>query len=149
MTTIDPRDDARRLRDGLRRQREIYSELYNLFEQTLLEGADDLLNWVFASEDVVNRAAVVDAEIDEVKERWETQRKDVPDALIAEVRLERDLLHQNLQDLQRMQEKQLQRISMGFEEKSERVRKAEGQRRIQEVYGASPAVSNRFSGHLD
>lgn len=149
MTEFDPRDDARRLRDGLRRQREIYSELYSLFDQPITSGADHLLGWVFASEDVVDRAALADAEIGEVKDRWESQRVMVPDDLIAEVRLERDLLHQSIQDLQRMQEQQLQRLTDQIQGSCENVISADGERRTQEAYGASQAQTNRFSGHLD
>lgn len=141
---------ARRLQDGLRRQREIYRVLMKLTERQrdcYTEGeADEVVRLARAKEDELERIAAINVEIDEYKQSWRECRDSVEESLRDQVEEEMNGLGGLLRELITLEAETENLIRDGQERQAESLRKIEGSRRMQKAYGgpgANPRLMDR------
>ncbi len=141
-------DDAARLIDGLRRQREKYGEVAAVAERqrALLESndLDGLLR-------LIERKRVLMEEIDAIKretagltERWGEIRGRLPAGEIRAVEAVVEETRLLLEKILKIEEEDRKRIEQGHEGRGEELRKLHQQRKLRDAYGQKGEGETRF-----
>jgi hypothetical protein len=133
------------LRDGLREQHEIYSELelHTRRQGEILIGGktDQILALAQAKESTLARIESIDSRKAPLKERWRGERDDIPQASRDEIQAELDRLHLTLRGLIALESEQQQRVDAARGETADQLRRIEGGRRVNQAYGTASTTA--------
>lgn len=141
-------DDAGRLIDGLRRQREKYGEVAAVAERqrALLESndLDELLRLVERKRALIEEIDAIKRETAGLTERWAELRGTLP---TEEVRKVEEVVEETrllLEKILKIEEADRQRIEQGREGRGDELRKLHQQKKLRDAYGQKGEGETRF-----
>ncbi|MGE3165713.1 MAG: flagellar export chaperone FlgN [Planctomycetota bacterium] len=142
-------EKAERLREGLRREREIYlalAELSRKQEEILDSGASEqILDLAHAKEDKLDRIAAIERDIADLKPHWRETREQIDEALRAEVETELDQIQAVLRQLIDLEARGQANVQANQRETAEKLRQVDGGRRLHQAYrGPRPQPKSRY-----
>lgn len=140
---------AERLREGLRRERQVYLDLAELSrqqEQIINSGlTEQILDLAHAKADKLDRIAVIEGELAELKPQWHDVRERIDEGLRAEVEEELDQIQTVLRQLIELEARGQANVEANQRETAEKLRQVDGGRRLHQAYRtAKPPPKSRF-----
>ena len=145
MTPSNTHEQAAQLRDGLRREREIYELLLETTQrqrEILVAGrTDEILALARTKEEELKRVDEIEKQLAPLKKRWQELREQVDEEIRGQIDNELAELQgvlKNLIDLEMEGQKGIDRMR---QETFEKLRQVEGGRKVQRAYTPAPRES--------
>ena len=142
---------AERLRDGLRRELDIYHVLHgiNIKQRRVMESGrtEEILQFAERKRVELTRIEEIEKDLTPLKEEWRDLREDVPRDLRSQVEEEMLGIETVLRDLIEQENEGQKEIEEIRVETSKSLQRVDGGRRVHQAYGAPNAARPQYLDH--